>query len=90
LLNKAPGCRNRIYTRKHTFWAFLWQVQQPKTACRAVVRKMQAETERRNHLIDENTSAYCQARNRLPLSLLEKGLKKSAESADAVSPNQSG
>jgi len=83
LLKKTDGCRNRIFTRKRTFWSFLWQVIQPQTACRAVVRKMQAEHEMHQQ-IDENTSAYCQARARFPLALLKQGLQGSAESADRI------
>lgn len=84
LLKRGQGCRDRIFTRKRTFWCFLWQVLHPNTACRAVVRKMQAECETQQTLIDENTSAYCQARSRLPLSLMEEGLQKSAECADRM------
>lgn len=85
LIDKGVGGRNRIYTTKRTFWAFLWQVLQPKTSCRAVVRKIQAEVETLQQTIDENTSAYCQARSRLPVALLLEALCKSAESADKMS-----
>lgn len=65
-----------------TFWCFLWQVLQSQTACRAVVRKVQAECETKRRTIDESSSAYCQARARLPLSILQEGLDHSAKSAD--------
>ena len=84
LLDNSHGCRNRIYTRKNTFWSFLWQVLQPHTSCRAVVRKMQAECETQHQQIDENTSAYCQARSRIPLSLFNQALQKSSEIADRM------
>jgi hypothetical protein len=67
-----------------TFWCFLWQVLQPHTACRAVVRKVQAEGESAHRKIDESSSAYGQARARLPLSILQKGLEHSAQGADRM------
>lgn len=81
---RGPGSRKRIFTRMRTFWCFLWQVLQPQTACRAVVRKVQAEAETTRRLIDESSSAYCQARARLPLSILQEGLVHSARSADRM------
>ena len=87
LLNRAPsgaGSRDRIYGRQNTFWCFLWQALQPLTACRAVVRKMQAEGERERRPIDGSSSAYCQARARLPLPLLDQAVQHSAQSADRM------
>jgi len=81
---RGPGSRKRTYTLRRTFWYFLWQVLQPWTACRAVVRKVQAEMETPQRLIDENSSAFCQARARLPLALLHNGLQQTAVSADRL------
>jgi hypothetical protein len=79
---KKEGSRDRIYSRRRTFWCFLWQVLNPKTSCRAVVRKVQAEAENSRRKIDENTSGYCQARSRLFIDLLDKGLQHTAEYAE--------
>jgi hypothetical protein len=87
LLAKAPrglSSRKRIYTRKLTFWCFIWQVLQPNTACRAVVRKVQAEHETRRRKIDESSSGYCQARARLSLTLFQNGMEQSAQCADRM------
>ena len=84
LLIQGAGSRKRTFTTKRTFWCFLWQVLQPWTACRAVVRKVQAELETQNKHIDENSSAYCQARARLEITLLHKGMQQSASSADKL------
>ena len=87
LLAQTPrgvGSRKRIYTRTLTFWCFIWQVLQPHTACRAVVRKVQAEHETRRRRIDESSSAYCQARARLPLTLVQNGMEQSAQCADRL------
>lgn len=81
---EGSGSRRRTFTRKRTFWCFLWQVLQPFTACRAVVRKAQAELETQNRRIGENSSAYCQARARLPLALLHAGMQQSAACADRL------
>ena len=78
------GSRTRIFTRSRTFWCFLWQVLLPRTPCRAVVRKVQAECETARRIIDESSSAYCQARARLPLSILRQGLEHSAQGADRM------
>jgi hypothetical protein len=77
--------RKRVFFLERIFWCWLWQVLQPRTSCRAVVRQIQAfcETERLN--VDENTSAYCQARARLPLVCLKQALRDSAQSADRLS-----
>ena len=87
LLAQEPlgaGSRKRIYTRRLTFWCFIWQVLQPHTACRAVVRKVQAEHETHGRHIDDNSSGYCQARGRLPLALFQSGLLHSAQGADRM------
>jgi hypothetical protein len=67
------GQRDRIYTPWITFCAFLGQVLQRGASCRDAVRRVQAW-----HLaagtganVDGSTGGYCQARERLPLSLLQ-------------------
>jgi len=93
LLNQAArgvGSRKRSYTRKLTFWCFLWQVLQPNTACRAVVRKVQAEHETRHQRVDESSSGYCQARARLPLTLFKDGMERTAQCADRMAPRLPG
>lgn len=79
---KGKGSRDRIYSRRRTFWCFLWQVLQPWTPCRAVVRKVQAEFETSRRKIDENSSGYCQARSRLPIELFDKALHHTAARAE--------
>jgi len=75
----GTNSRQRIYTRPRTFWCFLWQVLQPQASCREVVRQVQALGQIQGRgTMDEGTSAYCQARQRLPLSVLESALTGSA------------
>ena len=77
--------RRRVFFLSRVFWCFLWQVLQPRTSCRAVVRQVQAFCETERSLFDENTSAYCQARGRLPLVCLQQALRESAAAADRLS-----
>ena len=64
--------RQRVYTPKLTFLAFLLQVMNPSDSCRKTVRKiqnyylLQPEPTR----VSEDTSPYCQARARLDLDNL--------------------
>jgi hypothetical protein len=62
--------RERLYPLTLTFWAFLSQVLSPGSACREVVRKIQAWYVPGEKTPDSGTSAYCQARSRLPISTL--------------------
>ena len=65
--------RSRLFSVETTFWAFLFQVLSPACACREVVRKLQVWRQgRRKARTSASTSAYCQARLRLPLATLEK------------------
>ncbi len=68
----GANSRERVFSLQVTFWAFLSQVLTPGAACRQVVRKVQAWWAAHGQAdLDPNTSAYCQARARLPLSQLE-------------------
>ena len=76
LLSQADeglNSRERIYSLRRTFWAFLYQVLNPTCPCREVVRQIQALF-CLHHLgpVDEATGGFCQARLRLPLDLLQR------------------
>lgn len=65
--------RRRIYTLRVSFWSFLSQVLAPGSSCREAVRKVQRwHGLRQKALPDSNTSAYCQARARLPMQRLQR------------------
>lgn len=79
------GCnsRERIFSLRRTFWSFLWQVMTPNTSCREVVRQVQARFSLEGReKVDEDDSAYCQARKRLPEQSLERILTATATAAD--------
>lgn len=77
--------RQRVFFLSRVFWCFIWQVLQPRTACRAVVRQVQAFCETERSRFDESTSAYCQARSRFPVACLQQALRDSARAADRLS-----
>lgn len=67
---QGVNSRQRTYPLPLTFWAFLSQVLSPGSSCREVVRKVQAWYAPQDQTPDSGTSAYCQARRRLPLACL--------------------
>jgi hypothetical protein len=79
LERRASGdnSRNRLFSLEAIFWSFLDQVQTPNGSCREAVRKVMALACRKlpNHSgepMSADTSAYCQARARLPLEVLDQ------------------
>ena len=80
---EGPNSRERIFSLRLTFECFIWQVLKPKTSCREVVRQVQALFRLRGRgWIDEDDSAYIQARQRLPQERLKKALHTTAQAAD--------
>ena len=73
---------------------FLWQMLKPRTACREVVRQVQAlACAQGKGGVDECASAYIQARQRLPHECLERVLAATAQAAErraASSPRLQG
>jgi hypothetical protein len=71
--DEGANSRERVFSRRRTFWGFLYQVLHPGCPCRTVVRHTRAFF-RLHHLgrVDKGTSAYCQARLRLPLDTLTR------------------
>jgi hypothetical protein len=79
----GPNSRERDFPLRLTFECLLWQMLKPKTACREVVRQVQAlRTLHGWPAISEGDSAYIQARLRLPTERLEKALVATAQTAD--------
>jgi hypothetical protein len=79
--------RRRVFCLGRTFWCWIWQIFQGNTSCRQVVRQMQALLRLLEQPpIDEDCSAYCQARKNLSLGLLEKAFGASAGSALKEAP----
>lgn len=72
-LASAPHARQRVFTVQVTFWAFLSQVLTRGSCCREAVCRVQAWCAAALRKVPEvGTSAYCQARARLPLERLHQ------------------
>jgi hypothetical protein len=71
--DEGTNSRDRVYSVRRTFWGFLYQALNPSCPCREIVRQIQALfcLDSRGS-VDEGTSAYCQARLRLPLDILQR------------------
>jgi hypothetical protein len=71
--DEGPNSRERVYTVRRTFFGFLFQVLKPECSCREIVRQILAlcalHTEEDS---SPGTSAYCQARQRLPCDILPR------------------
>jgi hypothetical protein len=81
--DEGPNSRDRIFSLRLTFDCFVWQMLKPNTACREVVRQVQALFRLAGRGgVDEGDSAYVQARQRLPKARLEKALAATAQAAD--------
>ena len=80
---KGANSRDRVFSLRFTFECFVWQVLKPQTACREVVRQVQALLRLHGRVpIDEGDSAYIQARQRLPRRRLEQAVGATAQVAD--------
>jgi len=84
----GDNSRERLYSLRATFWGFLWQMLHPTTSCREVVRQIQALfcSAGLSAPVDEGTSAYCQARKRLPLKVLQRARAAAAEHTEKLLP----
>ena len=78
----GPGSRERVFSLRLTFECFVWQMLNPHTSCREVVRQVQALLRLAGRPpVDQGDSAYVQARQRLPRERLERALVATAQSA---------
>jgi hypothetical protein len=71
---KGTNSRERLFSTQVTFWAFAAQILSPGTACREIVRRVEAwwqESAGLQQAPSTSTSAYCQARARLDPATLE-------------------
>jgi hypothetical protein len=78
LASKPSGhnSRKRVFPLDVVFWSFLDQVQTPNGSCREAVRKVMAHLRRKfprakSGSMSPDTAAYCKARARLPLDVIE-------------------
>jgi hypothetical protein len=90
LLSQAQeglNSRQRLYSLRGTFWASLWQVLNPGASCREAVRQIQALFCLAGAVaVQAGTGAYCQARARLPLEVLQRARQAAAARAEDLLP----
>ena len=73
----GDNSRRRVFSLDVVFWAFLDQVQTPAGSCREAVRKVMAFLRRKaprdqTGSMSPDTSAYCQARAKIPLQVIDQ------------------
>lgn len=78
LARKSSGnnSRSRVFSLETVFWAFVDQILTPEGSCRETVRKIMAWRRLENPRgpvgdMSCDTSAYCQARSKLPIDTIE-------------------
>ena len=80
---EGDNSRKRDYPLRLTVQCFIWQMLNPGTACREVVRQVQALCRLAGRrVVDESNSAYIQARQRVPQECLRQVLSATAQAAD--------
>jgi len=80
--DEGLNSRQRLFSIRLSFWAFLGQILNPGSSCRESVRQVLALfCLHGHHGLDEQTSAYCQARQRLPRERLWQILGQTAAAA---------
>ena len=84
---EGPNSRERLYSVRRTFFGFLSQVLNPDCPCREIVRQILALGALAGEgASSPGTSAYCQARQRLPWDLLPRLRCALAARADRACP----
>ena len=84
---EGPNSRERIYSVRRTFFGFLSQALNPDCPCREIVRQILALAALvSNEASSPATSAYCQARQRLPWDILPRLRCALAARADRTGP----
>jgi hypothetical protein len=90
LFPKAPdqaNSRDRVYTRRRTFWCMLWQCFHPGASGREVVRQLQALFQLHGGpSLSPEDGAYCRAKKRLPETEFPKALAATARAANSAAP----
>lgn len=83
--------RERLFSFSRTFLGFLWQVLNPGASCRQALRQIQATAQAQgfSSAFSDDTSPYCQARQRLPLERIEQIFRHTLNLADQRLPAES-
>ncbi|WP_259633597.1 IS4 family transposase [Stieleria sedimenti] len=77
--NVGHRFRDRVYTPVVTLWMFLGQTLSPDHSCRDAVHRLNAwRVKHGKTKVDSNTTAYCEARLRLPEKVFQELSQRSA------------
>ena len=79
----AAAGRNRIFTPESTFFLFMWQILSMTSCVEAVQRVLLRMSISGDRKASASSSAYCQARGRIPDALFEKILSDTACALEA-------
>jgi len=80
--------RDRIFTPLVTLWTFLSQILSPDHSCRdAVCRLIAHLTALGRRVCQPTTDAYCRARQRLPLGVVQRLARQSAQTLQEAVPD---
>jgi hypothetical protein len=81
---EGPHSRQRFFSFSRTFLGFLWQVLNPAASCRLALRQIQlgAASQGFAGRFSDDTSPYCQARQRLPVERLEQIFRHTRRQAE--------
>jgi hypothetical protein len=78
--------RRRVFSIENTFWGFFQQILSSDGGCQEIVNQYRVLAEQRGlSSISPSTSAYCQARKKLDIKLLENILDKTQSH---IAPNK--
>ena len=84
--NKAKT-RRRIFSYENTFWGFFLQSLQADSSCQSIVHQFRVTAQHnQKKTISPSTSAYCQARQRLPEMLLDDIFEYSHQRGNTLHP----
>jgi hypothetical protein len=79
----GSGARERMFTQENTFFLFLWQVLSMSSCAEAVQRALLRLSLAGRGKASPSSSAYCQARGRIPEGLLGRMLSSTAGALEA-------
>lgn len=80
--------RRRLFSRENTFWGFFLQTLQADSSCQSIVHQFRCATQKNRKMkeMSSSTSAYCQARKRLPKELLSDILDHTSNQGNQIHP----
>ena len=84
--HRPKTSRRRIYILENTFWGFFLQALQPDSSCQSIVHQFRVSERGNKSTLSTSTSAYCQARKRLPTELLSSVFTHTAQLKDTKHP----